>query len=132
MSSAVLSVSCGAQKDKVYVGELDTIGLPIYSLSLLDHIYFGGRQLKVTNLLVEEAVWFSSLDLNRTPVPIFWWLVMVSLFSLSEVYPLQSLTYVIESILSKISLLSLAPLSLCSQLLLDIYNFLLTYNLPLT
>jgi len=56
LSSAVLRVSYGAQKDKVYVGKSDIIGLTTHLLSLSDFIYFGGKPLKVLSLLVEEVV----------------------------------------------------------------------------
>jgi hypothetical protein len=55
--SAVLRVSYGAQKDKVYVGKLDIIGLTTHLFSLSDFVYFGGKQLKVPpSLLVEKVV----------------------------------------------------------------------------
>ena len=56
MTSAVLSVSYGAQKDKVYVGRLVIIGLTTHLISLSDLIYFGGKQLKIPSLLVEGVV----------------------------------------------------------------------------
>jgi len=56
VSSAVLCVSYGAQKDKVCVGKLDIIGLTTHLLSLSDFVYFDGKQVKVPSLLVEEVV----------------------------------------------------------------------------
>jgi len=56
VTSAVLSVSYGAQKDKVHVGKLGIIGLTTHLLSLSDLAYFGGKQLRVLSLLVQEVV----------------------------------------------------------------------------
>ena len=56
MTSAVLSVSYGAQEGKVYVGKLGIIGLTTHLLSLSGLIYFCGKQLKVPSLLVEEVI----------------------------------------------------------------------------
>jgi hypothetical protein len=56
VSSAVLRVSYGAQKNKLYVEKLDLIGLTTHLLSLSDFVYFGGKQIKVPSLLVEEVV----------------------------------------------------------------------------
>jgi hypothetical protein len=56
VTSAVLCVSYGAQTDKVYVGKLGIIGLTIHLLSLSGLVFFGGKQLKVPSLLVEEVV----------------------------------------------------------------------------
>jgi hypothetical protein len=56
VTSAVLSVSYGAQKDKVYVGKLGIIGLTTHLLSLSGLVYFGGKQLKIPSCLIEGVV----------------------------------------------------------------------------
>jgi hypothetical protein len=48
---------CPLQFYMFYVGKLDIIGLTTHLLSLSDFIiYFGGKQIKVPSLLVEEVV----------------------------------------------------------------------------
>jgi hypothetical protein len=56
VSCAVLHVSYGAQRDKVYVGGLDIIGLTTHLLSLSGFVYCGGKRLKVPGLLVRKVV----------------------------------------------------------------------------
>jgi len=50
VTSAVLSVSYGVQRNKVYEGKLGIIGLTTPLLSLSDLVYFGGKWLKVMSL----------------------------------------------------------------------------------
>jgi len=47
---AVLNVSYGVQKSKLYEGMLGIIGLTTPLLSLSNLVYFGGKQLKVMSL----------------------------------------------------------------------------------
>jgi hypothetical protein len=97
VSSAVLHVSYGAQRHKVYVGRLDIIGLATHLLSPSGFIYFGGKWLKVPGLLVEKVL---DLDLGGTSVLNFWLVVEILLLSLSKVFSLQSFAFVVENVSS--------------------------------
>jgi hypothetical protein len=56
MSAIILSVSYDALRDKVYVGKLDITDLTIHLLSLSVLLHFDGKQLRVLNHLVDEAI----------------------------------------------------------------------------
>jgi hypothetical protein len=56
VTSAVVSVSYGSQKDKVYVGKLGIIGLTTHLLPLSGLVYFGGKRLRIPSLLIEGVV----------------------------------------------------------------------------
>ena len=56
MYAVILSGSYDALRDKVYVGKLDITDLTIRLLSRSILIHFDGKQLRVLNNLVDEAI----------------------------------------------------------------------------